>query len=110
MIDLNRCRDYPKIHIRERPCVASFEQLVKEHASPEFQRRTTNSNCDPRDVTTTSDTNNEITSMMRNCAMNVDLVQIDVEGKDFDVIQLIDFNWMIPQCIHYESSHLGGKE
>jgi hypothetical protein len=48
--------------------------------------------------------------MMRNCAMNVDLVQIDVEGKDFDVIQLIDFNWMIPQCIHYESSHLGGKE
>lgn len=37
----------------------------------------------------------------------LDLLQIDVEGYDFDIIKQIDFNNVRPQIIHYEHSHLG---
>jgi hypothetical protein len=96
----------PKMHIVKRPCLPSFEILVMEQASPEFKRRTTK--CLPKDPseTSSSDKNNE----EKQCTFHVDLVQIDVEGYDLDVIQLIDFDHMTPQCIHYESFHLGVKE
>ena len=94
-IDLRACKNNAKMHIKQHNCVSSMEQLVMEHASPEFKRRTTK--CDHASDNT-------------NCKMHVDLVQIDVEGKDFDVIKLIDFDKMIPQCIHFESFHLGAKQ
>lgn len=40
----------------------------------------------------------------------VDLLQIDVEGHDFDVIQGIDFDVMGPRCIHYEADKPGVRE
>jgi Methyltransferase FkbM domain len=38
---------------------------------------------------------------------NIDLLQIDVEGKDYEVLQLNDWNQFYPVCIHYEWVHLG---
>eukprot|EP00550_Attheya_septentrionalis_P000577 CAMPEP_0198284404 /NCGR_PEP_ID=MMETSP1449-20131203/3876_1 /TAXON_ID=420275 /ORGANISM="Attheya septentrionalis, Strain CCMP2084" /LENGTH=332 /DNA_ID=CAMNT_0043981449 /DNA_START=25 /DNA_END=1023 /DNA_ORIENTATION=- len=96
----------PKMHIVKRPCLPSFENLVMEQASPEFKRRTTK--CLAKDPSETSTSDKKIEE--KQCTFHVDLVQIDVEGYDFDVIQLIDFDHMIPQCIHYESFHLKGKE
>ena len=32
----------------------------------------------------------------------MDLVQIDVEGQDFDVIQLLNFSQVQPHCINYD--------
>lgn len=40
----------------------------------------------------------------------VDLLQIDVEGYDYEIIKLIDFNIIKPLIIHYEHVYLTSRE
>lgn len=41
---------------------------------------------------------------------NVDLLQIDTEGFDFEVIKMFDFDRYSPKIINYESVHLKASE
>jgi FkbM family methyltransferase len=41
---------------------------------------------------------------------SVDVLQIDVEGYDYEIIKMFDFNKYRPKLIHYESKHLNRKE
>jgi FkbM family methyltransferase len=72
------------MQIRLRPCVSSFEDLIGNHASPVFLKH----------------------ALDKSNKFNVDFLQIDVEGKDYDVLKLIDWDTLYPQCIHYEYVHL----
>lgn len=40
---------------------------------------------------------------------NVDLLQVDTEGDDWDVIRSLDFSICKPCIIHYEHKHLGNR-
>lgn len=40
----------------------------------------------------------------------VDLLQIDVEGYDFEVLKLLDFSVVRPAIIHFEHGHLNEKD
>lgn len=76
-----------RMHLQKRPCVTSFADLM-EHASPGFRQHALDaSGSKPR--------------------YNLDFLQIDVEGADFAVLQLIDWDVIRPQCIQYEQHHLG---
>ncbi|OFZ56845.1 MAG: hypothetical protein A3D92_18725 [Bacteroidetes bacterium RIFCSPHIGHO2_02_FULL_44_7] len=37
---------------------------------------------------------------------DIDLLQIDVEGYEYEIIKSIDFNVIRPKIIHYENKHL----
>lgn len=39
----------------------------------------------------------------------IDLLQIDVEGHDFELLKIVKYDTMLPRCIHYESRHLWGQ-
>lgn len=41
---------------------------------------------------------------------NIDLLQIDTEGFDFDIIKSLDFNVFRPRIIRYENFHLRGQD
>lgn len=41
---------------------------------------------------------------------NIDLLQIDTEGFDFEVIKMFDFNRYSPKLINYESAHLSALD
>ena len=88
------------MHIRNRPCVASFAQLL-EHGSPTFHRYTM------KNVVGGVARNEQTTATT--VSYNVDFLQIDVEGADLSILRLIDFdnNVFKPLCIHYEQHHLG---
>ena len=70
--------------VAHRPCVKSFQDLIEKNGSPALVQRA----IDSRSL------------------INIDLLQIDVEGQDFELLKAIDFDIMMPQCIHYESRHL----
>lgn len=40
----------------------------------------------------------------------IDIFQIDVEGYDYEIIKMIDFEKYKPKLIHYESKHLNRKD
>ncbi len=40
----------------------------------------------------------------------LDFLQIDAEGKDFEVLQTIDLSCVTPKIIHYEHRHLSKKD
>jgi hypothetical protein len=76
------------MQIRLRPCVSSFEDLIGNHASPVFLKY----------------------ALDKPNKFSVDFLQIDVEGKDYDMLKLINWDTLYPQCIHYEHFHLHENE
>ena len=44
--------------------------------------------------------------LKRHCVSRIDLLQIDVEGYDFEILKLLDFNKVAPAMIRYEHRHL----
>eukprot|EP00566_Odontella_aurita_P019856 CAMPEP_0113550868 /NCGR_PEP_ID=MMETSP0015_2-20120614/14215_1 /TAXON_ID=2838 /ORGANISM="Odontella" /LENGTH=305 /DNA_ID=CAMNT_0000451711 /DNA_START=134 /DNA_END=1051 /DNA_ORIENTATION=+ /assembly_acc=CAM_ASM_000160 len=76
------------MHTKLRPCVTSFDQLIGNHASPVFLKHALHK------------------SKLSNSRFNIDFLQIDVEGKDYEVLKMINWDTLYPQCIHYEHSHL----
>lgn len=82
------------MHFQQRPCVTNFDDLIYQHASPAYLRHVMqeNSNANGRNEPQRS--------------YSVDLLQIDVEGRDYDVLQLIDWKQLRPACIQYEQMHL----
>lgn len=87
-VDLIKCY-LETMQMRLRPCVTSFDDLIGKHASPVFLQHAL--------VDESATSSKEYL---------VDFLMIDVEGKDYDVLQLIDWDIMYPQCIHYEYKHL----
>ena len=79
------------MHLRERPCVSNFDDLIYRHATPAYL----------------SHVMKYSSSSQPHRTYNIDLLQIDVEGKDYDILKLIDWNQLYPVCIQYESQHLG---
>jgi hypothetical protein len=74
------------MHLKLRPCINSFQDLI-EHASPTYLRHAYD-----------------------NGKYTIDLLQIDVEGADYEVLELIDWDVIKPQCINYESFHLKERQ
>jgi len=74
------CAGNQNMHVIQRPCVSSFSELL-HHGSREFQQLVGGTN------------------------HRLDLLQIDVEGQDFEVMKLMLKN-VRPLCVHYESFHL----
>jgi hypothetical protein len=86
----NHCDPAIGMHSKTRACVTSFDQLIFRHASPVYLDHimSASSNLSPSRT------------------YNIDHLQIDVEGKDYDILQLIDWNQLYPVCINYENRHL----
>ena len=85
------------MHHKRRPCVSSLDDLIFRHATPVYLDYVMN-------ATTGGGAHNTQRSY------NVDHLQIDVEGKDYDILKLIDWNQLYPLCIHFERAHLGANE
>lgn len=79
------------MHFQQRPCVTNFDELIYQHASPAYLRHVMQENSNAHEPQR---------------SYSVDLLQIDVEGRDYDVLQLIDWKQLRPACIHYEQMHL----
>lgn len=41
---------------------------------------------------------------------NIDMIQIDCEGFDYEIIKMIDFNKFSPSIINFESNHISDKD
>jgi len=67
------------MYVIQRPCVSSFSELL-HHGSREFRQLVGGTN-------------------------RLDLLQIDVEGQDFEVMKRM-LKDVRPLCVHYESFHL----
>jgi hypothetical protein len=76
------------MQIRLRPCVSSFDDIIGNHTSPVFLKH----------------------AFDKSTKFNVDFLQIDVEGRDYDVLKLINSDTLCPQCIHYEHCYLHQNE
>ena len=50
------------------------------------------------------------TLMQKHRIKNIDLLQIDTEGFDFEIIKMVDFNKYSPKLINYESVHLNASD
>lgn len=50
------------------------------------------------------------TLMQKHRVKNIDLLQIDTEGFDFEIIKMVDFNKYSPKLINYESVHLNASD
>ena len=88
-----------KMHVRWRPCVTSFDDLIRKHASPVFLRYAAEKRI-PAQQQQPAATPTSMTQF------HIDFLQIDVEGKDYDILQLIDWETLRPHCIQYEHEHL----
>lgn len=84
------------MHVRWRPCITSFEELITQHASPVFLQYAADKTIQSPTTATTQ--------------FNIDFLQIDVEGNDYGVLQLIDWTILRPHCIQYEHLHLRDKK
>lgn len=82
------------MHYQRRPCQTSFDALLQNHASRAFLQHAQDNDDDAKSQH----------------PFNIDLLQIDVEGKDYDLLLLINWATLRPQCIHYEHFHLRDKE
>jgi len=47
--------------------------------------------------------------LSRHAVSRIDLLQIDVEGYDFDIIKMFDFNQIKPKIIRFEHAHMAIK-
>lgn len=81
------CEHIPGMVYVNRPCVSSFEELVKK-GNGEFADAVHNKHSH---------------------TWTVDLIQIDAEGKDYDLIQMLTPNIRFT-CINFEKSHMGAPE
>ena len=45
-------------------------------------------------------------SLLDKYTLDPDIIQVDVEGFDYEVLSMIDFEKIYPQVIHFESKHL----
>jgi FkbM family methyltransferase len=50
------------------------------------------------------------TLMQKHQIKNIDLLQIDTEGFDFEIIKMVDFDKYSPKLINYESVHLNTSD
>lgn len=48
--------------------------------------------------------------MQKHQIRNIDLLQIDTEGFDFEIIKMVDFSKYSPKLINYESVHLNASD
>lgn len=52
-----------------------------------------------------------VSTLLKNCAFdNIDLIQIDTEGFDYEILKSINFNEITPSIIRYEHEHLSKED
>jgi len=87
------------MHIQTRPCISSISDLIYNHATPVYLEHVMEKYYQEQGT---------ITSIKRK--YHVDFLQIDVEGGDYAVLQMVDWNVMHPVCIGYEHQSLDEKK
>lgn len=81
------CEHTPGMVEVTRPCVSSYQELLKK-ANADFSEAVYNK---------------------KKHTWTVDIVQIDAEGHDFDLIQMLTPDIRFT-CINFETQHMGGPE
>ena len=91
--------DEKTMHIQQRPCVTSFDELIYRHGTPAYLEQVLE---EEEEAVVVSPRNASETERI----YSIDHLQIDVEGNDYQLLTLIDWKQLHPTCISYESFNL----